>query len=229
MEGLIENANDAVSYTDGYLVVVCGLTNVSNVASRMALDGPLANGQAYGFLEVCPHRRTSFMMPQKSNNPIGFELVRTYAGQMIGHLAGVAAAGLRTPHGDVFEMLYMAEPTLAALETTDKLTSKLTTELRQLQVHKKRMSALIRDSYICTTELANQMVRDYKLSYRTAHEIVHQFVVLSEERNIPASQARAALLDEAAQKVLDRKLGMHDARLRELLDPAHFIKVTNSR
>jgi argininosuccinate lyase len=73
------------------------------------------------------------------------------------------------------------------------------------------------------------MVRDYDIGYRTAHEIIHDFVLTSREQKIPASKARAELLDEAAQKVLGRKLGMTEARLRELLDPAYFIEVTNSR
>lgn len=229
MEGLIENANDAVSYTDGYLVVVCGLTNLTNIASRVALEMSYWSGVEYGFLEIGHHRGTSFMMPQKASNPNDMELIRVHAGQMIGHLTGVAVAGLRTPHGDAFEMLHMAEPTLAALETTEKCTSKLARELRKLQVHKDRMLAVIRESYICATELANQMVRDYELGYRTAHEIVNQFVLASRGQKIPATKAQAGLLDEAAQKALGRKLGMPEARLRELLDPAYFIKVTNSR
>jgi argininosuccinate lyase len=141
----------------------------------------------------------------------------------------VAVAGLRTPHGDAFEMLHMSEPTLAALDATEKCTTKLTRELRQLQVNKERMLAVIRESYICATELANQIVRDYELGYRTAHEIVNEFVLASREQKTPATEARAELLDEAAQKVLGRKLGMAEARLRELLDPEYFIKVTNSR
>ena len=43
------------------------------------------------------------------------------------------------------------------------------------------------------------------------------FVLASRERKIPATEARAELLDEAARKVVGRKLGMADARLRELL------------
>ena len=229
MEALIENANDAVSYTDGYLVVVCGLTNVTNIASRTALEMSYWSGVEYGFLEIGHHRGTSFMMPQKASNPNDMELIRVHAGQMIGHLTGVAVAGLRTPHGDAFEMLHMAEPTLAALETTEKCASKLTKELRELRVHKERMLAVIRESYICATELANQMVRDYELGYRTAHDIVHKFVLASREQKTPATKARTELLDEAAEKVLGRKLGMAEARLRELLDPAYFLKVTNSR
>lgn len=229
MEGLIENANDAVSYTDGYLVVVCGLTNVANITSRTALEMSFWSGVEYDFLEIGGLRGISFMMPQKASNPNNMELIRVHAGQMIGHLTGVAVAGLRTPHGDAFEMLHMAEPTLAALEAAGKCTSKLTTELRGLQVHKERMLAVIRESYICSTELANQMVRDYEMGYRTAHEIVNEFVLASRERKIPATKARVELLDEAAQEHLGRKLGMTEARLRELLDPAYFIKVTNSK
>jgi argininosuccinate lyase len=229
MEGLIENANDAVSYTDGYLVVVCGLANVTNIASRTALELSYWSGVEYGFLDIGHHRGHSFMMPQKDGNPNGMEIIRMRAGQMIGHLTGVAVAGLRAPHGDVFEMLYVAEPTLAALEAAEKCTLELSREMRKMQVHKERMLAVIRESYICATELANQMVRDYELGYRTAHDIVNEFVLASREQKIPAIKARAELLDEAAQKVLGRKLGMAEARLRELLDPAYFIKVTNSR
>ena len=91
------------------------------------------------------------------------------------------------------------------------------------------MLAVIRESYIASTELANQMVRDHGLDYRTAHEIIHNFVLASRAQKIPATEARADLLDSAAEEVLGKKLRMTDARLRELLDPAYFIKVTNSK
>ena len=229
MEGLIENTNDAVSYTDGYLVVACGLTNVTNIASRTALELSFWSGVEYGFLDIGARRGKSFMMPQKDGNPNSMEFIRMRAGQMLGHLTGVAAAGLRAPHGDVFEMLYMAEPTLAALETTEKCTSELAAEMRQMDVHEERMLAVIRESYICASELANQMVRDYDIGYRTAHDVVNEFVLASREQKIPATSARVELLEEAAQKVLGRRLGMSEARLRQLLDPAYFIKVTNSQ
>ena len=230
MEDLIENANDAVSYTDGYLVVACGLTNVTNVASRTALEMSYWSGVEYGFLEIGGLRGVSFMMPQKASNPNAMEQIRVYAGQMIGHLTGVAVAGLRTPHGDAFEMLHMAEPTLAAIETTDKCTSRLTKELRGLQVNKERMLTVIRESYIgpppnsptrlsaTTTSATEPPTRSSKNSSSPPAN-----------QKIPATQAQTKLLDQAAQKVLGRKLEMDEARLRELLDPAYFIKVTNSR
>ena len=229
MEGLIENTNDAVAYGDGFLTVVSALTNITTVASRIALDLSYWSGVEYGFLDIGSNRGTSFMMPQKDGNPNSMEIVRQQAGQMLGHLTGVAVAGLRTPHGDVFEMLNISEPTLAAFETAEKCTTELISEIRNMKVHEERMLELIRESYLSSTELANQMVRDYKMGYRTAHNIVHEFVLESQSLKIPATKAQAKLLDEVAQKKLGRKLGMKDSRLRELLDPVYFVKATNSR
>ena len=228
MEGLIENTNDAVSYTDGYLVVVCGLVNVCNVISRTALELSFWSGVEYGFVDAGSHGK-SFLMPQKSTNPNSLERARLYAGQVIGHMTSVAIAGLREPHGDGHGMLHMEDATIAALEAAEEPITTLRREMANVKVNPERMLAVIRESYIASTELANQMVRDYGLDYRTAHEIIHEFVVSSREHGIPATQAKASMLEEAAQKVVGRKIGMSDARLRELLDPAHFVKVTNSK
>jgi len=118
---------------------------------------------------------------------------------------------------------------MAALEAAEKPVTLMRMEMEKLEVHPERMLAVIRESYIASTELANQIVRDHGLDYRTAHDIVKQFVLASEKEKIPATQARAGLLDEAAEKVVGKKLGMPEARLRELLDPEYFVKVTNSR
>lgn len=228
MEGLIENANDAVGYTDGYLVVVCGLTNITNILSRVALELTFWSGEEYGFLEI-GNRGTSFLMPQKSNNPNGMEVLQLKAGQMTGHLMATAVAGLRIPHGDTHHMLNLEGPVVEALATSERCIINMTSEMNKLQVNNKRMLELIRESYIASTELANQMVRDFGLDYRTAHEIVNKFVLVSQEQSIPATNADAGLLNAAAEKIVGKKLDMTDERLREILDPEHFIKVTNSR
>lgn len=228
MEGLIENANDAVSYTDGYLVVVCGLTNITNVVSRLALDLAFWSGVEFGFLEL-GHHGVSFLMPQKSTNPDPLEGIRLYAGKMIGSLTSVAVAGLREPHGDGHGMLHMEDATLEALEVAGLCLPLVTREMRQLKVDRERMAAVIGDSYIASSELANQLVREYELDYRTAHKIIHRFVLASREAEVPATQARAEMLEHAAEDVTGERLGLTDSCLRELLDPAHFVEVTDSK
>jgi argininosuccinate lyase len=204
------------------------LANVCNIVSRTALELSFWSGVEYGFVDAGSHGK-SFLMPQKSTNPNSLEIARLYAGQVIGHMTSVAIAGLREPHADGHGMLHMEDATIAALEAADKPITTLRREMASVKVNPERMLAVIRDSYIASTELANEMVRDYGLDYRAAHEIIHQFVLASREQEIPATQAKASLLEEAAQQVVGRKIGMSDARLRELLDPAHFVKVTNSK
>lgn len=228
MEGLIENANDAVSYTDGYLVVACGLTNIANAVSRMATDLAYWSGDEFGFLEMGTHG-VSFMMPQKSTNPNSLERVRLYAGQMIGALTSVAIAGLREPQADTHAMLHLEDATLQAIELAGRVFPEVTREMRKMEVHEDRMLAVVEDSYIAATELANQLVREYGVDYRSGHDVIKRFVRASEAAEIPASQARAEMLEEVAEEVIGRKLGMTDERLRELLDPAHFIEVTDSK
>ncbi len=228
MDGLIENANDAVSYTDGYLVVVTGLVNVANVVSRMATDLAYWSGDEFGFLEMGTHG-VSFMMPQKSTNPNSLERVRLYAGQMIGAMTSVAVAGLREPQADTHAMLHLEDATLQAIELAGRVFPEVTKEMQQMEVHEDRMRAVVEGSYIASTELANEMVREYGVDYRTGHDVIKRFVRASEEAGIPASQARAEMLDEAAEGLLGEPLGMSDERLRELLDPAHFVEITDSR
>jgi len=50
------------------------------------------------------------------------------------------------------------------------------------------------------------MVRDHGLDYRTAHEIIYQFVLASREADIPATEARSDMLEEAARNVTGKSL-----------------------
>ncbi len=233
MDGLIENSNDAVSYTDGYLVVVSGLTNITNILSRMAIEFGFWSGTEYGFITSGAAGK-SFFMPQKLENPNTVEFLRFYASQMIGELVNVATAGLKIPHGDNQDMLRMEIPTKKALDLAEMVIGYGKREIETLidgtgTVNKDRMLDASGMKYICATELANQIVKDYDIGYRTAHDIVKKFVIASQENNILPSKASAKLLDETAEQVLGRSLKMTDARVRELLSPEYFIEVTDSK
>jgi argininosuccinate lyase len=233
MDGLIENSNDAVSYTDGYLVVVSGLTNITNILSRMAIEFGFWSGTEYGFITSGAAGK-SFFMPQKLDNPNTVEFLRFYASQMTGELVNIATAGLKIPHGDNQDMLRMEVPTKKALDLAEMVIGYGKREITTLidgtgTVNMDRMLEATGMKYICATELTNQIVKDYDIGYRTAHDIVRKFVIISQEKDILPSEARAKLLDAAAEEVLGRPLKMTDSRVRELLSPENFIKVTDSQ
>lgn len=228
MEGLIENSNDAQAYSDGYVVLVAGLANIMNVASRMALELNYWSGEQYGFIDF-EYRGKSMMMPQKNNNQSPLELVRVGAAKMQGHLAEVSAMGMRCPHGDCVDMLHMQDAPLEALATLDVFLHRMIQQLQGMRANGAKMLAAASAGYSCATEVANHLVLHHKLDYLTAHDLVFEFVAESERRGIPASEADAAILDECAQKALGRRLGMGAPALRKLLDPAAFIHATGSQ
>ena len=233
LEGLIENANDAVSYTDGYVTLVAALANLMAVVSRMALDLNVWSTLEYGFMHVPwvaePRRSHSHLMPNKTANSPFPERSRVGAAEVLGCLTEIAAMSMRAPHQDTHEMLHMRDATERALKATHDYTHVWIYTLPRITVNKGHMLDMARQGFSCSTELANRIVRDYELDYRTAHEIVCEFVHVCEESGIPASEAYIEDLERQAERVLGKRMGMSQAMLRQALDPEHFVQVTKSQ
>jgi argininosuccinate lyase len=233
LDGSIENANDAVAYTDGYVDVVSGLTNLMAVVSRLSLDLNIWSTPEYGFMNVPwvggRGKAHSYFMPNKTANVPFLERARVGAAQVLGTLVEVATMGIRVPHGDHHEMLHMEDGTVRALEFTHTFLHPLLYTLPRIEVYPEGMLADLRVGYSCATELANHLMRHHDLDYRTAHELVYEFVTESKKRGVPSHSARIDLFEAAARKALGREVGLAEEELRIALDPLHFLEVTTSR
>jgi argininosuccinate lyase len=123
----------------------------------------------------------------------------------------------------------MKDGTLRALDMIDKCIEPYLYKLPTMIVHEDKMLEMARRGYSCSTELANVLVRTNGLDYRTAHDVVNAFVVESARQQIPSSRADIKLFQQAAEAVVGKELDMTEERLRQALDPVHFVKVTRSR
>ena len=243
LEGLIENTNDAVAYTDGYVLLVSSLANIMSVVSRLSLDLNIWSTLEYGFLEVPPYagyengksvaiktgassRSTSFFMPNKAGkgmNSICLEQTRVGAAQVAGLLTETIAMGMRTTHADMHEMLHMLDSTGNAIDKTFKHMNIYIPLFEHITVFKDRMLEMARTGYSSATELVNVLVMNYDLDTRTAHHIINGFCIESDEKDIPSSKASLAIFDKYYEEVLGHKSGMSEAELRKALDPVNFI------
>lgn len=233
MDGLIENSNDAVAYTDGYVSLVAALTNLMTVFSRFALDLNYWSGEEYGFLAFPflggKGSSYSHFMPNKTESGTYLERTRAGAAELLGQLTELAVMGMRAPHGDGHEMLHMADATRRAIRSTHLYLHVYLHALPELAVHEDAMLAAANRGFACSTELANRLVRECGLDYRTAHEIVNRFVFDAKAEGIPAAAARIEQLQAAARQHLGRELTFSEASLRESLDPKHFVATAVSR
>ncbi len=241
LEGLIENSNDAVSYTDGYLHVVSALTAVASILSRLATDLRMWCTKEYGFVELPPRapavpqekggkgRSRSHFMPQKTRGADDHEHASAAVAVCMGALNQVATMGIRIPQQDCTEMTRLHAGTRDAFRAVQGIANNYAKVLPTLIVHRERMLASVRQGYSGSTELANHLVRKFGFDYRTAHHIVNLFVIESEDRNLPADDPQVDIFESAAVEVTGKKLGITVEELKRGLDPTHFVQVTNSQ
>jgi len=138
--------------------------------------------------------------------------------------------GMKVPHGDTNALEYhMKDGVLAALDNVDRYATPWLALLATIEVHEDKMLERARSGYSAATELANELVRTDGLDYRTAHDIVQRFTVESVRQGLPSSEARIEILQSAAHEVVGKRLKISQERLRESLDPVHFVNVTNCR
>jgi|GEM_PF-1070680 len=242
LDGLIENTNDAVSYTDGYVTLVAALANVNVVFSRFTLDLNIWSSEDVAFLDVPWVRMEnkagaatqkegnahSHFMPNKTNNCPTLERSRVGAAEVLGALTEVTAMGMRCPHADMHEMLHMADATLRAIESTRLYIHPYIFVLPEMMVDRERMLAAAASGWSASTELGNRMVLDHGLDYRTAHHILNHFINVSKKAGRRACDARLEDLEAAAVTITGKPLGMSPETLRKSLDPTGFVKVTRS-
>lgn len=229
LEGLLENTNDAVAYSDGYVQLVAALSNNMTVMSRMGLEMEFWSTLEYGFLDF-KIGAGSFMMPNKRSNQTYLENTAVGAARIVGALTEAASMGIRIPHGDMQTMAYnMESSSLAALHSLEKHIRPYLYHFPTMKVYREVMLERAREGYSCSTELANELTRRYRIDYRTSHQVVNRFVKESAVRGVPASEANLALLVEATQEITGKSIDLTQAELRKILDPIHFVEVTNSR
>lgn len=195
----------------------------------MGLEMEFWSGLEYDFMDF-EIGAGSYMMPNKRSNQTYLENTTVAAAQMLGNVTEVVSMGIRIPHGDMQPIAYnMQSPVLDAIALVNKHIKPFLYHFPGMIVHADKMLEAAREGYSCSTELANEIVRRFDIDYRTAHDIVHVFVLSSDKKNIPSREADINEFQNAAQKIVGKELKFSQKQLRTILDPVHFVEVTNSQ
>ena len=87
------------------------------------------------------------------------------------------------------------------------------------------LSAEIPAPVSTATELADTLVREKGLAFRTAHAIVARLVKMATAQGLSPNKVGVAILEEAALAVTGHPLGLTEEALHRALDPIHFVQV----
>ncbi len=224
--GPVPGAYDAVGGAD-YQVEVAGVVQVAAASlSRFVTDLLFWATQDSGTLRIGDEFiQISSIMPQK-RNPVVLEHVRTQLGYVYGDTQAVFMLQHNAPLGDVNDVedpIYRL--LFRLLEYASGVYELLDAVLASASWRVKRMAARAAAGFTTATELADVLVREAHLPFRSAHRVVAQLVGSALAAGLGPGDMTSGHLDAAAQAVLGYPLGLPDALVAEALDPRHFVEI----
>jgi argininosuccinate lyase len=165
--------------------------------------------------------RASVIMPQKKN-PYGLAYLRGLTGASVGTLAGVAAVG-KTASGNPDSRVFVYGELPRALDRAREGVELFAAMLGGVALNEETLRRAATEGFPQATDLADVVMTECTLDYRTAHQIVGRVVRLALERGVASTDVGPELIDEAARAVTGSGLGLSRARVSAALDPAKIV------
>jgi argininosuccinate lyase len=225
-DGLIENSYDAIGGAD-YLGETATALQLSFLGlGRFVNDLLLWSTQEFSAIQVAdPYVQVSSIMPQK-RNPVSMEHVRSLLSAAVGDTNTVLTMLHNTPFGDVVDTEDDLQPYLwRALEAADGLYRLLAAVVGTMDVNKELLLERAGTGYSTVTELADTLVRERGLSFRTAHAVMTAVVKLAESEGVGAAGISPGLLDRAAEDVIGEPFDLSADEVSRALDPVCFVEI----
>lgn len=218
---------DAVTSRDYLVRVLSEAALVGSTLGRQALDLQTWGSHAYGFLDWPDELvSTSSIMPQKRNAYV-LENVRGRAVAPLGALTATLAGFKNVPFTNSVEVsgeaAGHAAPALAALESAVELTTLL---LDHVEVRPQAMRRFLDGAQTTMTAVADLLVREHGVPFRTAHDAVGRLVARYPDASPgepPAAELAAALAEEV-EAVGGERPEIPAAALERALDPVDCLE-----
>ena len=221
---VLENSIDAVGSRDFILETQSALALLAVNLSRLAEDLIIWSSQEFGTIELPDDfASTSSIMPQKKN-PEVLEVIRARASYAIGDLVASVAALKSLPSTynlDFQEITPKLWTSVDNLEASLVIFSKLIPSLKVSENIERKAA----EGFVGATELANMLVRKYKVVFRTSHRIVGALV----KSLLNSRQTLADATTELLQKVALESSGLRlTVKQEDIVQCTNLIKLVES-
>ena len=178
----------------------------------------------------------SSIMPQK-RNPVALEHVRAIGSKALGQSQAIVTSVHNTPFGDIVDTEDDLQPLVFSMfRDATRAVNLMAAATATAAFDPERLEARAADGWTTLTELADALVRDHGVPFRTAHRIVACLVSAHERRlsgpdyaekgeGEGAPRPLAEHLAEVSAEVLGSPLKYSETALAEILSPMHFVRV----
>jgi argininosuccinate lyase len=215
---IIEHTRDAMWQTDGLVDVMATAASLVTTLSKLSDDLEIWDSQEFDFVDLAgPYTRGSMLMPQK-RNPYALAIVRGTAGVLIGRLSGFLAV-VKTPSARTDNLIFAYGEVSRSIEAAGRVTRLMCGVIRSLQVNPDSMWNALVAGFSQATDLAEYVMQECELDYRTAYRIVGSAVRTASRLGARGVDLTGQQLDEAAQVIMGRAIGLTGVDLSSILDP----------
>jgi argininosuccinate lyase len=221
--GLVRNAMDGVSSRDVAVETLSCVTIAMLDASRLAEELILWSSAEFGFVELSDaYAASSSIMPQKKNAVVA-EMVRAKAGSVIGDLVSACTILKALPYSYNLDLQEVTPHIWRAIDDATASLSLLGGMVGSAAVNVGAVRSAASGGDSTAVALANYLVADHGVSFRTAHSIVGELVRSSEESGTPLRDLAPRKLPAVSTK-FGKKLEVDASIVRRLLDPEAFVR-----
>ena len=221
---VMENSIDGVSSRDFIAETVFSLSMLGSTISKICEE--LINWSTYefGVIEIgYEYSSTSSIMPQKKNPDIA-ELARAKSAVLTGELMTIMTILKALPYSYNKDLQEVTPHLWNSVDTAKAILSIMRGMLSSITVNKERAAELAKSNFATATELADILVREKNMPFRTAHKIVGRMVTEALENNVSLDDIDSKFLDNVAHEVMGKSLDLNDDSIRKALDPYENVK-----
>lgn len=219
-ETLALNTMDAVSARDFAIETIASCTILMSTVSRLCEELVVWSSAFVDFVAMDDaYCSTSSIMPQKKN-PDTAEIMRSKTGTVTGALMSVITCMKGLPLSYNRDMQEVTPHLWTAMHETGTSLELLAGMLETASFNETRMAEEAVKGYTTATEVADMMVRDFHIPFRTAHGIVG--------RAVRKGSLDLETLDESAREMADislKDLGLTPEMIVHALDPVYGISI----
>ena len=176
------NSLDGVSSRDFALEFLSSSAICATHLSRLSEEIVLWTTSQFDFVKISDKFTTgSSIMPQK-RNPDAAELIRAKTGRINGSLMTLLTVIKGLPLAYSKDLQEDKEPVFDAAETMELSLQVMAGMIEDLMPNVETLKKNSELGFSTATDLADFLVREYKIPFREAHRIVGELVLLAEEK-----------------------------------------------
>lgn len=223
---VLENSVDAVTTRDFLLEVMAELTILAVDVTRFVEDLEIWSTMEFGIVELPDgFASTSSIMPQKKNPDI-LEVIRARISLVLGNYTGSATVLMSLPSTYNMDFQEITPKLWQSIDTVDDCLSMLAKIVSNLII---KSIALDKHSlsFLSATELANLLVRNYEIPFRTSHRIVGIIVKRLLEDGKSFRDLTVELVSEVAKQVLGHDIPLTAKEISNIMDLSRIVESYN--